>query len=565
MAYLDDIIIFSKNEEDHLQHIEIIYKKLKKADLKLKESKCNFFKKEIHYLGHLIPVSGIQPLPEKLESIRSMPKPRSPKEIKQFLGLTGYYRKFVPRFSDMARPLTKLLAHDCEFEWTNQCDISFQMLKDMLCSAPILKYPDTSKLYMLYTDASKYGWAGVLTQSHTSTIDGKSITMDHPMSYVSVLFHGSQLNWAALTKEAYVIYMSIKKSTFYLTGHEITLRSDHLPLKKFLRKMTLNNTVNNWSTEIESFNTNFVHISGKANVLADTLSRLIDTDSDLQQQPELEGHEFGKYCFETLPKVRGSVNHVQLGGDEAEVCEIQITYYNPNNLELLLELPLEDDKFASLQENDPKIRDLCDKVKEGEYNQFYFVKNNVLFRSIVDNGHKFEARVIPESLRDVGLHLGHNQSGHNGCQRTYTAIKCLYYWKGMGMQVLRYFKSCKVCPVQKVQKTQFKKQIFEPRVQPMEFVSMDLIGKFHPPSSKGNRYALTAVCMLTGYTFCIPIKNKSAEEIATAWRNHIAFPFGVCRKLLMDNGTEFKNDLFPGLQNNLELNKKFIHLHTDHS
>ena len=198
-----------------------------------------------------------------------MPKPRSPKEIKQFLGLTSYYRKFVPRFPDMARLLTKLLAHDCQFEWTKQCDISFQMLKDTLCSAPILRYPDTSKLYTLYTDASKYRWAGVLTQSDMSTVDGKEITMDPPVSYVSGLFHGSQLNWARLTKEACAIYMSIKKSTFYLTGHEITLRSDHLPLKKFLRKMTLNNTVNNWSTEIESFNINFVHISGKANVLAD--------------------------------------------------------------------------------------------------------------------------------------------------------------------------------------------------------------------------------------------------------------------------------------------------------
>ena len=117
-----------------------------------------------------------------------MPKARSPKEIKQFLGLTGYYRKFVPRFSDMARPLAKLLAHNCKFEWTNQCDISFQMLKDTLCSAPILKYPDANKLYTLYTDASKYGWPGVLTQSHMSTVGGKEITMDHPMLYVSSLF-----------------------------------------------------------------------------------------------------------------------------------------------------------------------------------------------------------------------------------------------------------------------------------------------------------------------------------------------------------------------------------------
>ena len=107
--------------------------------------------------------------------------------------------------SDMARPLTKWLAHDCEFVWTNQCDISFQMLKDALCSALILKYPDTSKPYTLYTEASKYGWAGVLTQSNTSTVGGKEITMDHPVLYVSGLLYGSQLNWATLTKEAYAI------------------------------------------------------------------------------------------------------------------------------------------------------------------------------------------------------------------------------------------------------------------------------------------------------------------------------------------------------------------------
>ena len=123
-----------------------------------------------------------------------MPKPRSAKEIKQFLGLTDYYRKFIPRFSDISRPLMKLLAQDCEFQWNNQCDISFQMLKDALCSAPILKYPDTSKSYTLYIDASKYGLAGVFTQKHTSIVNAKEITMDDPVSYVSGLFCGSQLN-----------------------------------------------------------------------------------------------------------------------------------------------------------------------------------------------------------------------------------------------------------------------------------------------------------------------------------------------------------------------------------
>ena len=172
---------------------------------------------------------------------------------------------------------------------------------------------------------------------------------------------------------------------------------------------------------------------------------MIDTDPDLQQQPELEGQEFGKYCFETFPKVRGSTSHIKVGGDAAKVCEIQITYNNPENLELLVE---------------------------------------------------------------------------------------------------------------KVQKMQFEKQIFEPGVQLMEFVSMDLIGELHPPSSKGNRFALTTICMFTGYTFYIPIKNKSAEEIVTTWRNHVTFPFGVCRKLLMENGTEFKNNLFSRVAEQLGVERK---------
>ena len=165
-------------------------------------------------------------------------------------------------------------------------------------------------------DASIYSWVGILTQKHTATVNGKEISKDHRVSYVSGLFHGSQLNWATLTKEAYAIYMSVKKSTFYLTGHEITLRSDHLPLKKFLRKMTLNPMVNNRSIEIESFNINFIHISGKDNVLVNTLSRLTDMDPDVEQQPELKDHEFGKYCFETLTKARESRHHQVISGKD---------------------------------------------------------------------------------------------------------------------------------------------------------------------------------------------------------------------------------------------------------
>ena len=231
------------------------------------------------------------------------------------------------------------------------------MLKDTLVSAPILKYPDISKPYTIFTDASKYGWARVLTQEHTLVLNGKETITKHPVVYISGLFHGSQLNWAAMTKEVYAIYMAIKKSTFYITGHDVTLRSDHLPLNKFLKQMTLNNTVNNWAMEIESFKIEFVHIAGKDNILADTLSRLIDIAPDVELQPELKDCEFGHYAFETLPKAKGKmVPEVITSVDGVDVCEINITYDNSENSPYSVKLPLSNEKFSCLQDKDLKVR-----------------------------------------------------------------------------------------------------------------------------------------------------------------------------------------------------------------
>ena len=266
MGYLDDIIIYSRSEKEHLEHLEEIFIRLKAAGLKLKLEKCCFFKKHIQYLGHLISVEGIKPQPEKLASIGKMPASKNPKEVKQFLGLVGYYRKFVSRFADISRVLTHLMKKDVEFKWTPECENCFQILKEFLQQAPILKYPDPQANYTLYTDASKYAYAGVLTQHSNGT--------DHPITYVSGLFHGSQLNWATLTKEAYAIYMSVKKLSFYIDTAKITVKS-----------------------ELELQNITFEYIPGIRNTLADTLSRLIEMDENIKLPPEEEGKEFGYFPF----------------------------------------------------------------------------------------------------------------------------------------------------------------------------------------------------------------------------------------------------------------------------
>ena len=425
-----------------------------------------------------------------------MPAPKNPKEVKQFLGLVGYYRKFVPEFADISRVLTHLTKKDVEFNWTPECKNCFQILKEFLQQAPILKYPDPQANYTLYTDASKYAYAGVLTQHSDST--------DHPITYMSGLFCGSQLNWATLTKEAYAIYMSVKKLSFYIDTAKITVKSDHLPLKKFLEKNTLNSKVNNWAVKLESQNITFEYIPRIWNTLVDTLSRLIEMDEKIKLPPEEEGKEFGYFPFEELPPVTTQVIEEVI---ECETGNKNIQHTDPVEVNTDIHLPLKDEKLAKLQKSDPHT---CQLRKQWENNNLdrntYTMENDILKRKSSDNELLYTPIVVPDILKDCLLILAHDKQGHNSFRRTYASLKNRYHWKGMKKSVHQHCTNCQVCAKHNIKTQQLKNEHFSSPPQPMEFIAMDLIGEFHPASSKGNKYALTAVCMLTGFTFCIPLK-----------------------------------------------------------
>ena len=161
-----------------------------------------------------------------------------------------------------------------------------------------------------------------------------------------------------------------------------------------------------------------------------------------------------------------------------------------------------------------------------------------------DNKQRFEATVVPDHLKLAVLKLAHDELGHNGSARTYILLRRLYFWKGMKPQVFKYVKQCRVCQHRNSQAVRYLKGHFNAPRTPVEFISLDLIGEFHPPSAKGHRYALTTICMLTVYTFCIPLKTKTAAEVVKAYVDHIYTKFGGSNKILSDNGTDFKNELF---------------------
>ena len=184
MAYLDNIIIYSSTPEEHLQHIKTVFEKLHHAKLSMKLSKCHFFTKEIQYLGHILGVEGIRPVPAKTEAIKAMHPPVNPKQVCAFLRLVGYYRKFIKNFEKIAKPLTMLTCMDVKFEWKETHRCAFMKLKDAIIQAPILRCPDTMKPYIVYTDASDDACGAQLSQVHDE--------VEFPVAFLSHMFTDTQ-------------------------------------------------------------------------------------------------------------------------------------------------------------------------------------------------------------------------------------------------------------------------------------------------------------------------------------------------------------------------------------
>ena len=266
MAYLDDIIIYSSTPEEHLQHIKTVFEKLCHAKLSMKLSKCHFCAKEIQYLRYILGVEGIRPVPAKTEAIKAMHPPVNPKQVRAFLGLVGYYRKFIKNFAKIAKPLTMLTRMDLKFEWKETHHCAFMKLKDAIIKAPILRYPGTIKPYIVYTDASDDACGAQLSQMHEEA--------KFPVAFLSHTFTDTQQRWSTPAQEAYSIYIyfAIKKWNYYLQGADIIVRNNHKPLAWFLNGKNENTKINRWGLELASYNIKFEWISGVKNKAMDCLS-----------------------------------------------------------------------------------------------------------------------------------------------------------------------------------------------------------------------------------------------------------------------------------------------------
>lgn len=269
--YLDDCICFGRNLESHNKNLIEIFERLRKVNLKLNPSKCQFLKTELLYLGHTISSEGIRPDPEKVKCIKTYPRPTNVDEVRRFVAMCNYYRKFIKHFAEITNCLNKLCRKNTKFEWTEECENSFIFLKNALSSPPILTYPDFSNEFILQTDASGTAIGSVLCNSDMK-----------PVAYTSRPLNKAELNYPTIQKELLAIVWSVKYFRPYLFGRTFTIMTDHKPLIYLFGMKDPSSRLLKFRLALEEYDFKITYVKGKENVLADALSRINVTSQDLK-------------------------------------------------------------------------------------------------------------------------------------------------------------------------------------------------------------------------------------------------------------------------------------------
>ena len=291
---------------------------------------------------------------------------------------------------------------------------------------------------------------------------------------------------------------------------------------------------------------------GSKNTLADTLSRLLDVCPEAKLDPELAGQEFGSYCFEDMKPVE--VEYIE----EIDTVKIQQSEDFKE-----IKLPLKDTQMELLQRHDDTCRGIAKKLRQDKHmNKLFMLKSGMVYRLWCEDGKMAECVVVPEVLREPLLMLAHNYSGHNGFRRTYNAMKRQYYWPGIRKDILRHCKKCHQCSLQNQGTGEIEFDHFEVPLLPMEFICMDLVGPISPQTSQGNRYMLTVIDMMTGYTIAVAIPDKRAETVYKAYRDNVYCTFGGSSRILTDNGTEFKSKEMKQICKDLDIKQVFSPVYT---
>ncbi|KAH9750077.1 Endonuclease [Citrus sinensis] len=499
VVYLDDIVVYSTTLEEHAQHLQQVLQVLRDNELFLKLEKCSFAQQEVEFFGHKIAGGKIMMENDKVKAILEWEPPSKVPELRSFLGLVNYYRRFIKGYSAKAAPLTDMLKKNRTWHWSEECQRAFEELKKAISEEPVLALPDHTKPFEVQTDASDFAIGGVLMQE------------GHPIAFESRKLNDTERRYTVQEKEMTTIIHCLRVWRHYLLGSHFTIMTDNVATSYFQTQKKLSPKQARWQDFLAEFDYRLEYKPGKANVVADALSRKAELATLSMSQPKSD-----------------LVSRIKEG----------------------------------LQQ-DPLAKDLLEKVLEGKTRRFWQEEGILLTmgdRLFVPRWGNLRKEVIKECHDS-------KWAGHPGIERTTALVQTSYFWPHMRDDIEAYVRTCLVCQQDKVDH-QLPAGLLEPlplATRPWESVSMDFITSL--PKSEGCGSIMVVVDRYSKYaTFIAAPVNCKADEVARLFVKHIVKLWGVPMSIVSDRDPRFTGrfwmELFKMLGTDLKFSTSF-HPQTD--
>ena len=494
LAYIDDIVIFTSTFDQHMKELTAVFTRLRRSNISLKASKCVFASDKVDFSGYELSSHGIQPQKRLTEAINDFPCPESKREVRQFLGLAGFYRNFIQDFADISRPLNRLTGDGVPFAWDTNYQQAFELMKQRLASEPVLAFPRLGEPFIVDVDASDYAAGGVLIQEGS---DGQL----HPVAYFSTAFNKSQQNFAPTTAEAFALMLAVRHWYVYLAGTHFTLNSDHNPLVYLRKQKDPRGKFGRWITELEEFDYTVKYVPGVKNVKADPFSRnraadTVQPDSqfDCKIYAMVDNHTFVEQLRmeQNLDRVISKAKQILLQGGVIEM--------------------------GRLKRVQKQMR----------------IENDLLTKS--------GRPILPASLRKFIVHEFHS-IGHFGSDKLYAQLKQHYYWPNMYGYISLFIKSCTICQQVKCD-TSPPKAPLVPMVipdAPMQFISLDIA--YMPLDNHGYQFVLLIGDIFSKFIQAVALKDQTSHSIAEGFLKNWIYVHGTPFYLLTDQGSNVDGEI----------------------
>ena len=498
-VYIDDIIVFSRTQEQHLLDLEAVFQKLHEANLTLNVKKCHLLKNQLTFLGHVVSGKGVEVDPEKVEAISNYPAPTDLKSLQRFLGMVGWYHKFIPRLADIVAPLNHLKKKGVQWEWSEQCQTAFEFLKGVLQTPPVLAQPRLNLGFQVHCDSSDVGLGAVLVQN----VNGE----EHAIAFASRALHGAELRYSTSEKECLAVVWAVEKWRHYLEGEPFDVFTDHSALAWAFNCPKTSSRLTRWTLRLQAFTFRVHYKKGCCNVVPDALSRA----------PSAE---------------------------EGMVC---VAIANSP----WADLPSTLRDIALAQQSDATCQELGLEVGQSKPGRIHYqYQQGVLYRGVPSKyGGYNHQLVVPAKLVPEFLAYYHDSpfGGHLGRMKSLLKILDVAWWPTVHRDVWSHVRSCCTCQQYKGSNDKPAGLLQTSEVKaPGEMIGVDFMGPF-PLSKARNTVLMVVVDYYSKWVELFALRDAKTPKVCQILKNDIFTRWGVPAYLVSDRGPQFTSQLLTSL------------------